>query len=209
MAQGAEARLYSGTYDAAPAIRKVRMAKPWRHVQLDGILRKSRTKHEVSCLKRAAEHGLTVPSVLHHDREAHAIILSYVPHPKLRDVIRALERADPKIPAILAAIGRTVAALHDADMIHEDLTTSNMLYDIHGDTLTLIDFGLGRVTTSAEDKAVDLYVLERALDASHPRLEGAMDGILAAYKGASGKAAQTLARLEDVRRRGRKRSMLG
>jgi TP53 regulating kinase-like protein len=32
----------------------------------------------------------------------------------------------------------------------------------------LIDFGLAHQSTSVEDKAVDLYVLERALSSTHP-----------------------------------------
>ena len=35
----------------------------------------------------------------------------------------------------------------------------------------LIDFGLGSVSNSEEDMAVDLYVLERAFASTHPRSE--------------------------------------
>lgn len=34
--------------------------------------------------------------------------------------------------------------------------------------LVLIDFGLGVMKPSIEDKAVDLYVLERAFSSTHP-----------------------------------------
>ena len=37
--------------------------------------------------------------------------------------------------------------------------------------IALIDFGLSYVKNSAEDKAVDLYVLERAFVSTHPALE--------------------------------------
>ena len=37
--------------------------------------------------------------------------------------------------------------------------------------LVLIDFGLGSAEGSAEDKGVDLYVLERALLSTHPGTE--------------------------------------
>jgi TP53 regulating kinase and related kinases len=60
---------------------------------------------------------------------------------------------------------------------------------------------------------VDLYVLERAFGSTHPRQEQWFDqevlqseeGYRGAYKG----AATVLKRLEDVRLRGRKRSMIG
>ena len=36
----------------------------------------------------------------------------------------------------------------------------------------LIDFGLAYTTSLAEDKAVDLYVLERAITSAHSRYTG-------------------------------------
>lgn len=53
-------------------------------------------------------------------------------------------------------------------VIHGDLTTSNMIYK--DDQIYLIDFGLSYVKTSIEDRAVDLYVLERAFISTHPQL---------------------------------------
>lgn len=73
----------------------------------------------------------------------------------------------------------------------------------------LIDFGLTTASIQDEDKAVDLYVLERAFAATHPAAEHLFQEVLSAYgesyKGAKG----VLKRLEGVRMRGRKRSMLG
>lgn len=40
----------------------------------------------------------------------------------------------------------------------------------------LIDFGLSNAKATAEDKAVDLYVLERAFASTHPKSE-AMVGV--------------------------------
>ncbi|KAK1913840.1 serine/threonine-protein kinase bud32 [Pyrenophora teres f. teres] len=76
-------------------------------------------------------------------------------------------------------------------------------------TVYLIDFGLTSASIQDEDKAVDLYVLERAFAATHPAAEPLFQQVLAAY-GEMGKGAKSvLRRLEDVRLRGRKRSMLG
>jgi TP53 regulating kinase-like protein len=54
-------------------------------------------------------------------------------------------------------------------VIHGDLTTSNMIYK--DGQIYLIDFGLSYVKNSIEDRAVDLYVLERAFISTHPQLE--------------------------------------
>jgi len=80
-------------------------------------------------------------------------------------------------------------------------------------TIVLIDFGLATQSIQDEDRAVDLYVLERAFGSTHPRQEGwfneevlqSADGYRGSFKGSQ----IVLKRLEEVRLRGRKRSMLG
>lgn len=92
-----------------------------------------------------------------------------------------------------AKIGRAVGKLHDGNLVHGDLTTSNMILRESDGALVrdaarsaalatrsrfadriqvLIDFGLAYNTSLAEDKAVDLYVLERAITSAHSTLAG-------------------------------------
>ena len=68
-------------------------------------------------------------------------------------------------------IGNVLGMMHQRNIIHGDLTTSNLLLvglpaELH---LCLIDFGLGSLEGTAEDKAVDLYVLEES-PSQHPPL---------------------------------------
>lgn len=77
---------------------------------------------------------------------------------------------------VAQAIAHAIALMHDADIVHGDLTTSNILFksDSSSDRfadVVLIDFGLGAMKPSIEDKAVDLYVLERAFVSTHPGSE--------------------------------------
>ncbi|OJD18701.1 BUD32 protein kinase [Emergomyces pasteurianus Ep9510] len=75
--------------------------------------------------------------------------------------------------------------------------------------IVLIDFGLAGQSIQDEDRAVDLYVLERAFGSSHPRTEPFFHEVLKGY-GESYKGANVvLKKLEQVRLRGRKRSMVG
>ena len=78
-------------------------------------------------------------------------------------------------------IGIEIAKMHLADIIHGDLTTSNMMLRPNGE-LVLIDFGLSYVSTLVEDKAVDLYVLERAFASTHPDSSTLFEGVLMAYE---------------------------
>lgn len=71
----------------------------------------------------------------------------------------------------LNKIGSVVAQLHDAGIIHGDLTTSNILIRSSSGQPVVIDFGLSFISHTAEDKAVDLYVLERAFGSTHPEIE--------------------------------------
>lgn len=73
----------------------------------------------------------------------------------------------------------------------------------------IIDFGLTSSTIQDEDRAVDLYVLERAFSATHPAAEHLFHAVLEAYGKSYKGAKSVLKRLEGVRLRGRKRSMLG
>ena len=81
---------------------------------------------------------------------------------------------------------------------------------LDGDII-LIDFGLSTQSLQDEDKAVDLYVLERAFTSTHPGFEGeaGFGEVLGVYGGSYKGAKRVLARLEEVRQRGRKRSMVG
>ena len=79
---------------------------------------------------------------------------------------------------------------------------------LQGD-IFLIDFGLTTASIQDEDKAVDLYVLERAFSATHPAAEPLFKEVLQAYGGSYKGGKGVLKRLEGVRLRGRKRSMLG
>ena len=60
-----------------------------------------------------------------------------------------------------------------------------------------------------EDKGVDLYVLERAFLSTHPT-EEIFGEILEAYKMKAGKqAGEVFKKFEEIRLRGRKRTMVG
>lgn len=133
------------------------------------------------------------------------------------------------VETLMQLIGREIAKMHVADIIHGDLTTSNMMLRPAAPAaeLVLIDFGLAYISTLIEDKAVDLYVLERAFASTHPDSSALFEGVLNAYETHIGPKAwkNVKGRLDEgqsmnslsyhcmnissVRMRGRKRSMVG
>lgn len=117
-------------------------------------------------------------------------------------------------------MGVTVAKMHAAGIIHGDLTTSNILVertasnanqdvDVSSSSLCLIDFGLSHVETSAEDKGVDLYVLERALTSTFSSIPWFFEELLQSYRSTYGGGEEVFIKLEEIRLRGRKRTMVG
>ncbi|KXH35988.1 serine/threonine-protein kinase BUD32 [Colletotrichum simmondsii] len=132
-------------------------------------------------------------------------------------------KKDPTgIKNLMRRMGTAIGQMHKIGIVHGDLTTSNMMLrppkssdtnDNNNDPLDgqvfIIDFGLASQSTSDEDRAVDLYVLERAFGSTHPRAEAYFQDVLDAYRDSYKQAPVTLKKLEDVRMRGRKRSMIG
>ncbi len=116
---------------------------------------------------------------------------------------------EEEMKMLMGRIGRAVGRMHEVGVVHGDLTTSNMMVREGDGDIVLIDFGLAAQSLQDEDKAVDLYVLERAFGSTHPEAEGGFREVLRVYGGSYGGARVVLKRLEDVRMRGRKRSMLG
>lgn len=117
------------------------------------------------------------------------------------------------------SLGLLIAKLHSKHLIHGDLTTSNILVkndiidneDTRNDAFVFIDFGLARIDSTAEDKAVDLYVLERSLLSSHSQVPELFSLIMSNYqKHVDAKQRKEIVtKYEDVRARGRKRLMIG
>lgn len=90
----------------------------------------------------------------------------------VRDYLTTDEGHLPEAQAKVAKeIGTALGKMHNIDVVHGDLTTSNLMMRKESGSLVLIDFGLSYVSNLIEDKAVDLYVLERAFTSTHPNTE--------------------------------------
>jgi Kae1-associated kinase Bud32 len=138
-------------------ITKHRIKKSYRIQVLDERLRFRRTKSEAKIIEKL-KNIISVPKIIKVDKEN--IIMEHIPGEKLSE---SLEKLDYK--KICKQMGQTLTKLHNQNIIHGDLTTSNMIY--HNKQVYLIDFGLGFHSSKIEDKAVDLHLLQQALNAKH------------------------------------------
>jgi TP53 regulating kinase and related kinases len=218
--QGAEALLYRTTFltpDTEAAL-KVRPKKTWRHATLDKRLTRQRILAEARVLVKCRREGVPVPAVLSVDWESGWMACEWIPGRTVKEAIRKRDSDDEQaLKGLLGRVGEVVGKLHSVGVVHGDLTTSNMMLrpsleeeekGLEGE-IVLIDFGLATQAVQEEERAVDLYVLERAFGSTHPKEEGMFGTVLEAYGGSYKGAKAALKRLEDVRMRGRKKSMIG
>ncbi|KAJ2226507.1 TP53 regulating kinase [Coemansia sp. RSA 485] len=206
--QGAEARVYKTELSGQPVVAKQRFSKTYRHPDLDRKLTRGRMNQEARSLKRCLENNIHVPQVVRVDKESSTLYIQYIEGPTLKEWIQNNQN-ESKEKEFMQMVGRILYRMHANNIIHGDLTTSNILVDVE-DKLVLIDFGLSQISQMAEDKAVDLYVLERAFISTHPNSELLFASVLEAYEAENPEVASAvLKRLEDVRQRGRKRDMTG
>ncbi len=190
LAQGAEAKIYLEN----SKIIKNRIKKNYRISEIDKELRKLRTRAEARLLERANRNKVNVPKVLEIDEEKNVLELEFIDGEKIRDYLD--NNRDSKI---FSKIGEQIKRLHQANITHGDLTTSNMIFK--GNKVFLIDFGLGNYSEKDEDKAVDLHVLKECLTSKHYSIsEQCWREFLKTYKEKS-----ILKRLKIVERRGKYR----
>jgi TP53 regulating kinase and related kinases len=196
IAQGAEAVLFK---DRGEVIKE-RLSKGYRLPQIDEALRKFRTRREAKVLKKLEEMDFPAPHLKDFSDKRMSIIMDFIPGEKLRDV---LAHGDD-YQKLAKEIGERVGKLHTKDIVHGDLTTSNMIVHKENKTLHLIDFGLSFFSEKLEDKAVDLYLLDRALESKHYQLYPEIfNQVIEGYESINPNAKQVLERFKAVSARGR------
>ncbi|MEK6793126.1 MAG: KEOPS complex kinase/ATPase Bud32, partial [Nanoarchaeota archaeon] len=194
IARGAEAIITK----QGSIITKNRIEKSYRHPQLDIKIRKLRTRSEAKILEKAIKI-IPTPKVIGSDETRNTIELEYIPGKKLAE---SLEKTNFK--KVCKKIGNNLAKIHDNNIIHGDLTTSNMILNEKENKVYFIDYGLGFQSSRIEDKAVDLHLIKQALEAKHPTIyQEAFKSVIEGYKKQSKTAKQVISQLEKVERRGR------
>jgi len=222
ISQGAEAKIILKNN----LIIKDRIKKSYRIKELDEKIRKQRTKKEIKLLKKASkiinspkplvENNVRFPSEAIKETafpykkgkskktarlfSFDKINMSFIDGKKLSEHLDNFPIEKQK--QIMKQIGNSIAKLHDANIIHGDLTTSNMI--LKNNEVYFIDFGLGFISHRYEDKAVDLHLLKQALEAKHfKNWKVLFNEILKEYKKENSEDDKVLKQFEKVEKRGR------
>ncbi len=194
IAQGAEAIIIKNK----EIITKDRIKKSYRILEIDNKLRKRRTRSETKILEKASKI-INCPQPIITKNNDSKIKMPFIQGKKLSDHLNDFSLKKQK--QILEQIGEDVSKLHEENIIHGDLTTSNMI--LKNNTIFFIDFGLGFQNGKYEDKAVDIHLLKQALEAKHfENWEILFNKFLKGYT-KSENSKIVLERLKTVEKRGR------
>ena len=196
--RGAEALIYLKEYEGQLAVFKERIKKSYRVEELDKKLRKFRSRKEAKLLNEARKIGVPTPKILELDEEKGLIVMEYL---KGKRVEEFLEKGEQKeVEKIFKKIGELVGRLHSYNLIHGDLTTSNLI--LKSGKIYFIDFGLGEFSRRIEDKAVELRLFEEALKSTHFKIfKIAWKNFISGYKKEYKDADKVLLQLEKVKKR--------
>ncbi len=198
--QGAEAILYLDILEGRRVLVKERIKKNYRISEIDEKLRKERTTKEVKLLRDARMVGVLTPQILHVDKLNYKIIMEFIDGIRVKDFLNDAKKGE--IEFLCEQIGRSIGKMHAADIVHGDLTTSNMI--LKDDKVYFIDFGLGQHTKRIEDKGVDMRLLYDAIKAAHYNiLSICWANIIKGYKKEYKNADVVLKKIEEIARRAR------
>ncbi|MBW3003991.1 Kae1-associated serine/threonine protein kinase [Candidatus Woesearchaeota archaeon] len=191
--QGAEATIYLDDN----TVTKERSPKSYRLKQIDEKLRKFRTRREAKVIQKLQDINFPGPGLINMDDKNMKIDMNFIEGKKVRDILHENHLQLSK------EIGKKLALLHKHNIIHADLTTSNMILK---DEIHFIDFGLSFFSDKIEDKACDLHLLRQALESKHYQIyEECFQKVLDGYQDYPD-FSLVLERLEKVEKRGRNKN---
>jgi Kae1-associated kinase Bud32 len=184
IAKGAEA-----TIDKQEnTVLKKRIQKNYRISQIDDELRVKRTRSEAKIIQKLD----FTPKIISVGKDS--IEMEYIDGDVMKNIL------DANI-SLAEIIGEKCAKMHDMNIIHGDLTTSNIMQD-KNKKIIFIDFGLSFISEKIEDKAVDLHLFREALESKHFKFEKEIWAQFLRGYNPQGRA-EILQRLELVEMRGR------
>lgn len=200
--QGAEAKIVKTRYMNRDVVQKIRLKKRYRHEIIDRRLISSRTREEAKLINEARENGISVPIIYDIDLLKGIITMEYLKGARIKDIFNII--SDEERKRICLLIGKNIAKFHKKDIIHGDLTTSNMI--LMDDRIHFIDFGLGEKSSEIETKGVDLHVLMEAIESAHSSFSYSFKYVLQGYKDElKDEADSIIKKIEEIVRRGRYR----
>jgi len=200
--QGAEAKICVSKYMNFDVVKKRRIKKGYRIKQIDNSLISTRTKEETKLMTEARQAGVSIPIIYDVDLQNGIITMEYLKGKRIKDILNFIDEKERMY--ICKKIGESIAKFHNNNIIHGDITTSNMI--LLDDKIHFFDFGLGEINSEVEAKGVDLHVLMEAIESTHSKYSNCFKYVLEGYKKELKQDAnQIIKKIQDIVKRGRYR----
>jgi len=201
--KGAEANLYLADWHGKKVIMKKRLPKKYRLSKLDEQIRTYRTIHEPQLMHEAKKAGVPTPTIFLVDIKNATIIMEFIKGKQVKQLLGELPKSERQ--RLCIEIGELIGKLHKCEIIHGDLTTSNMIQNSEG-KIFFVDFGLGEKTGELEVRGVDLHLMKRALQSIHFRyaeecFNAVMEGYSKVFDAETVK--NVLDKIREIEKRGR------
>ncbi|WP_116669316.1 bifunctional N(6)-L-threonylcarbamoyladenine synthase/serine/threonine protein kinase [Methanobrevibacter woesei] len=198
IAKGAESNIVKSSYLGRDAVLKNRVSKNYRIPEIDNKIRKARTKLEAKLLSDVKKAGVVTPILYDVNLHDKTILMEEIKGDLVKDIINE---------DLAYEIGENIAKFHNLNIIHGDITSSNMMVN-DKNQLVFIDFGLGRYSDLFEDKAVDLLVLKKSLQSIDYNtaikiFDKVLEGYADEYNDDSLNREQIIKKINEIESRGR------
>jgi len=197
--QGAESKII--LFEKKCTVLKKRISKKYRLPEIDRKFIRLRTRSEARIIEKIRRLGINTPRVLRVNEEEGEIEMEFIDGVTLKEFLLKSNDVNT-IKKIARKLGKIIARLHENNLIHGDVTTSNVI--LKDNKLYLIDFGLAKHSWKIEEKAEDLLVLYYALKSTHfDVFELFWKSFIFSYKRNYKEGVRVLERLEEIKKRGR------
>jgi N6-L-threonylcarbamoyladenine synthase/protein kinase Bud32 len=160
---------------------------------LDKRLITERTRAEARLIHAARKGG--VPTPIMSDITADTILMEEIQGTLLTHALHESK---------VMEAGRMIGKLHEAGIMHGDLTTNNLILRKSDGKCVLIDFGLAQATTEIEQRGVDIHVMFQTLESTAPdHADTLKAAFIAGYTETLNGAADVIHRVHEIELRGR------
>ncbi len=185
---GAESTLLLGDISGIRVVLKLRRKKPYMDPVLSSSLARERTSKEAKIMVMARSRGIPAPRVYMVLPSIGLIIMEYIEGLSLKDALN-MNEIDPVVAGL--ETGKIIGLLHKSGIVHGDPTTTNFIK--YNNNLYLIDYGLSDFSSKREDRAVDIHLFRRVVEASHTSISTILlESFFEGYRSVMGREAKAI-----------------
>jgi len=198
---GAEAKIYLTNFLGFDVVVKKRIPKAYRIPEVDLWIRTQRSKREIKIMILAKKLGVRTPAIIFTDPQNGIIVMEYIRGKTLKKVLEDRSISQNIKLQMVMDVGKYVGILHKNDIIHGDLTPSNII--VRDDEVILLDFGLSEITKDDRLKAIDLHVFKEALKSFLDNYQEFFEWFVRGYLESYGHGRKVLEIEEEIEKMGR------